>query len=75
MYKILLLKRASDQIWIYYKTTDESGESIDFQTDNITELEDKIKELLLTIPKNQIKPIQDMQFVLDVIIENGGVIV
>ena len=79
MYKILLLRRASapDPLWITYKIeteTDGVKEKVDFETDNMETLESKIKELLTTIPKNQIKPIQDLEFVVDVVVNEVGII-
>jgi len=79
MYKILLLKRATtpDPLWITYKIeteTDGVKEKVDFETDNMETLESKIKELLTTIPKNQIKPIQDLEFVVDVVVNEVGII-
>jgi len=79
MYKILLLKRATapDPLWITYKVeteTDGVKEKVDFETDDMTVLESTIKELLTTIPKNQIKPIQDLEFVVDVVVNDTGII-
>jgi len=73
MYKILLLRRANtvDPLWSTYKVPemiDEVKVMVDFQTDDMEVLETKIEELLETIPKNQIKPIQDMEFLIEVIV-------
>ena len=71
MYKILILRRAGiETYWSMYQeaSTPDPMVKEDYVTDDLTELEEKIKDLLLTIPKNNIKPITDMEFLIEVIV-------
>jgi len=72
MFKIAIIRRAGiDPLFrIYQEADSETGEMVEWSTDIETELEDKIVELLQTIPANQIKPIKDISYVLEVIL-NG----
>ena len=77
MYKILLLQRGgANPLWATYKVlkpideeNPEVEELIDYETNDISELENKIAELLSTIPKSNIKPIQDLEFMIDIIVQ------
>lgn len=46
----------------------EKIEVVEFETDNMTVLEDEVKKIIETIPKSKVRPISDLTFELDILI-------
>ena len=72
MFKILLLRRSSAPDTLYSFATDTENdppEKVVFETDDEDELVKKMQELLETIPRNQIKPIRDIDWEIDILLK------
>lgn len=72
MYKILILRRSGDTLYSpLMETKDEDGKMVEseFTADTLEALESKIIELLETMPKANIRAVQDMTFTIDLLID------
>ena len=57
-------------MWTVYKVQSENG-LVDYETDDIDVLEATVKELLNTMPKQEIHIVSDMDFILDVALDDS----
>lgn len=73
MYKILIKKEATSRLdevsWVVLLNEDET----EFEAATIPELQEKLKKVLCTVPKNSVRAVSDVSYVLDVIVEEEAV--
>lgn len=64
MYKILIKHKSikNKKYWENHMVSDETGEPVEFGTDNLKELEEEIKKLDKTIGSENIRVISDISF-------------
>lgn len=73
MYRLMLVRSARENYKTLYQwclTTDENGNLIIYEAQNIEELSIKIKELLHTIPKENIIIVHNVDFTIDTLIDD-----
>ena len=72
MYRLMLVRSARENYKTLYQwclTTDENGNQIIYEAQNIEELSIKVKELLYTIPKENIVIVHNVDFTIDTLID------
>ena len=73
MFRLMLVRSARENnksLYQWYLETDENGNEQIYEVNNIEELSNKVKELLNTIPKDNIVIVHNVGFTLDALIND-----
>lgn len=73
MFRLMIVRSARENyktLYQWYLTTDENGNEIIYEANSIEELSIKVKELLNTIPKDNIVIVHKVGFTLDTLIND-----
>ena len=62
-------ERYPQPLWTPYVEKDEEGNEVVWQTDDQYELENKLKELLYIHSKESIRPMSDLSWLVEVVLE------
>lgn len=73
MFRLMMVRSARENyktLYQWYLTTDENGNQIIYEAKNTEELSIKIKELLNTIPKENIVIVHNVDFTVDTLVND-----